>query len=108
MSSARLASTASFQAGRMIGVALPAWIACNCDTRSGISLGECSVSSRIPSNPESARIQAATVLAPPSWRDHTAGDRAGQPQMAGLERGAHGAELVGEPGDAERRMAEHA
>ena len=28
--------------------------------------------------------------------------------MAGLERGADAAELVGEPGHAERRMTEHA
>src|SRR3984885_4914653 len=39
--------------------------------------------------------------------DH-AGERAGEHQMAGLERDAVLAELVGEPGNAERRMAEHA
>src|SRR6202042_1466851 len=39
---------------------------------------------------------------------HHAGERAGENQMAGLERHAVGAELVGKPGDAERRMAEHA
>src|ERR1700722_1790801 len=39
--------------------------------------------------------------------DH-AGERAGEHDVAGLERHAVLAELVGEPGDAKRRMAEHA
>src|SRR6202451_433597 len=39
--------------------------------------------------------------------DH-AGERAGEHDVAGLECHAVEAELVGEPGDAERRMAEHA
>ena len=61
MSRQRLASTASFQAGRMIGVAVPRCTACNCDSRPGISLGECSVSSRIQSKPESEMISAAML-----------------------------------------------
>src|ERR1051326_2539806 len=40
--------------------------------------------------------------------EHDAGERAGEHQVAGIERDAVLAELVGEPGDAERRMAEHA
>src|SRR5271166_732511 len=39
--------------------------------------------------------------------DH-AREGTGENQMAGLERDAVLAELVGKPGDAERRMAEHA
>ena len=39
---------------------------------------------------------------------HHPRERAGENQMAGLERDAMLAELVGEPGDAQRRMAEHA
>src|SRR6202161_2791022 len=39
--------------------------------------------------------------------DH-AGERAGEHDVAGLQRDAVLAELVGEPGDAERRMTEHA
>src|ERR1700687_4187451 len=62
MSRQRLASTASFHAGRMIGVAVPAWIARHCVTKSGISLGECSVSSRIQSKPLSEIISAAILL----------------------------------------------
>jgi len=46
----------------MIGVAVPACNACNCVTRSGISFGECSVSSRIQSKPESPMISAAMLL----------------------------------------------
>src|SRR3974390_449572 len=41
-------------------------------------------------------------------REHHARERAGEHDMAGFERHAMGAELVGKPGDAERRMAEHA
>src|SRR5215831_13601206 len=40
--------------------------------------------------------------------EHHAGERSGEHKMAGLERHAVAAELVGEPGDAEGRMAEHA
>ena len=39
MSRQRLASTASFQAGRMIGVAVPRWIACNCADQIGDFVG---------------------------------------------------------------------
>ena len=46
----------------MIGVAVPRCTACNCVTRSGISFGECSVSSRIQSNPLSEMISAAILL----------------------------------------------
>src|SRR6185312_3817417 len=62
MSRQRLASTASFQAGRTIGVEPPRPMACNCDSRPGISLGECSLSSRIQSKPLSAMISAAILL----------------------------------------------
>src|SRR5712691_8010963 len=41
-------------------------------------------------------------------REHHAREGARQHDMAGLERDAVGAELVGEPGNAERGMAEHA
>src|SRR5476651_1707568 len=61
MSRQRLASTASFQAGRMTGVAVPPSIACNCDIRPGISFGECSVSSTTQSKPLGA-ITSATML----------------------------------------------
>ena len=54
--------TVSFQAGRMIGVAAPPSQACNCDRTSGISLGECSVSSSSQSNPESRTMSAAMLL----------------------------------------------
>src|SRR5580704_200485 len=40
--------------------------------------------------------------------EHHAGERAGEHEMTGLERNLVLAELVGEPGDAERGMAEHA
>src|SRR5262245_19415207 len=40
--------------------------------------------------------------------EHDARERTGKDQMAGLERHTQRAELVGEPGDAERGMAEHA
>ena len=40
--------------------------------------------------------------------EHHAGERTGEDQMAGLEPHTQRAELVGEPGDAERGMAEHA
>src|SRR5581483_8919066 len=40
--------------------------------------------------------------------EHHAGERAGEHEMAGLEGNAVRPELVGEPGDAERRVAEHA
>src|ERR1700693_6282744 len=39
--------------------------------------------------------------------EHHARERTGEDQMAGLERDTQRAELVGEPGDAERGMAEH-
>src|SRR5262249_33206252 len=39
---------------------------------------------------------------------HHAGERAGEHEMAGLEADAVLAELVGEPGHAQRRVAEHA
>src|SRR5262249_58586993 len=39
---------------------------------------------------------------------HHAGERAGQHQMPDLKGDAVLAELIGKPGDAERRMAEHA
>ena len=39
--------------------------------------------------------------------DH-AGERAGQHEVTGFKRDTMLAELVGKPGDAERRMAEHA
>ena len=57
-----LGQTASFHAGRMMGVAAPRCIACNCVTRSGISFGECSVSSNIQSKPLSEIISAAILL----------------------------------------------
>src|SRR5258708_22673612 len=41
-------------------------------------------------------------------REYDAGEGAGEHDMPRLERGADAAELVGEPGDAERRMAKHA
>src|SRR5580704_6967904 len=40
--------------------------------------------------------------------EHHAGERACEHEMTGLERNLVLAELVGEPGDAERGMAEHA
>src|SRR5262245_33652922 len=180
MSSTRLISTASFQAGRTIAAAVPRAAACSCASRPGISLGECSVSNRIQSNPESDTISAAMLLArllhrpicsrpaaiaclkvlrgrsigkpfmvaACSWRrtgnrpgsnpgrafagtcgsyelhgdaaeraevgvqrvallrKHHARERAGQHEMTGLQRNPMRSELVGEPGDAERRMAE--
>src|SRR5215510_2071709 len=39
--------------------------------------------------------------------EHHAGERAGEHQVARLQRDAVRAELVGEPGDTQRRMAEH-
>src|SRR5919202_3591388 len=63
MSSTRLISTASFQAGRTMALALPRAAACSCPSRPGISLGECSVSNKIQSNPESDTISAAILLA---------------------------------------------
>ena len=39
---------------------------------------------------------------------HHPRERAGQHEMPDIERDAMLAELIGEPGDAERRMAEHA
>src|ERR1700728_2221016 len=41
-------------------------------------------------------------------REHDARERTGENEVTGLERHAVLAELVGEPGDAERGMAEHA
>ena len=41
-------------------------------------------------------------------REYHAGERAGEHDVAGFERVAVRTDLVGEPGDAERRMAEHA
>src|SRR5665213_1739672 len=151
----RLTSTASFQAGRTIGVAVPRCAACNCETRSGSSFGECSVSSTSQSKPLSDNISTAMLLHRlhhkpicnfPSrsarlnglrWnstialssnelngdaaeaaeigmhgvallREHHAGERAGEHKVPRLERGADLAQFVGEPGDAKRRMAEHA
>src|SRR5262245_47820753 len=152
MSSTRLISTASFHAGRTMAAAVPRAAACSWLSRPGISLGECSVSNRIQSKPESDTISAAMLLArllhspicncPAAMarlklfsgrcmsshelhrdaaerpevgmqriallREHDAGEGAGQHQVARLQRDAMGAELVGEPRDAERRMAEHA
>ena len=54
--------TGSFQGGRTIGVAVPRTEACNCANKSGISLGECSLSSRIQSKPASAMISATIGL----------------------------------------------
>src|ERR1700675_3235064 len=62
MSRQRLIRTMSFQAGRTIGVAAPCDTACNWPTRSGISLGECSVSSSSQSKPLSRTISAAMLL----------------------------------------------
>src|SRR5271169_1369574 len=62
MSRQRLISTVSFQAGRTIGVAGPPETACNWPRRSGISLGECSVSSSSQSNPLSPTMSAAMLL----------------------------------------------
>src|SRR5882762_4194235 len=58
----RLMSTASFQAARTTGLAVPRPIACSWLTRSGSSFGECSVSSRIQSKPECAMISAPRLL----------------------------------------------
>src|SRR5690242_19681532 len=161
MSRTRLMRTVSFQAGRTIGVAVPPRTACNWPTRSGISFGECSVSSRIQSKPESEMMSAAMLLNrldhrpicnwPAAmaclkalrWksvvirssreaaasheldgqpaerpeigvqgitflREDDPGEGAGKHDMPGLERVAVRADLVGEPGDAERGVAEHA
>ena len=44
----------------------------------------------------------------PFWREHDAGEGAGEHDVARFERVAVRADFVGEPGDAERGMAEHA
>src|SRR5829696_5365799 len=62
MSSTRLISTMSFQAGRTIGVAGPRATACNCCSRSGTSLGACSVSNNSQSKPESDTTSAVMLL----------------------------------------------
>ena len=62
MSSSRLNTTGSFQAGRTTAaVALPC-IACSWRCTSASSFGECSVSSSIQSKPEPATISAAMWL----------------------------------------------
>jgi hypothetical protein len=57
-----LINTMSFQAGRTIGVAVPPSTAWSCASRSGISFGECSVSSKSQSKPESRTMSAAILL----------------------------------------------
>src|SRR5690242_7036485 len=52
MSSKRLIRTMSFHAGRTTAEAVPPCTACNCESTSGTSFGECSVSSRSQSKPE--------------------------------------------------------
>src|SRR5271167_3243977 len=54
---------------------------------------------------EGAEIGVQRVALP---GEHHARERTGEYEMARLERHAMRAQLVGEPGDAERRMAEHA
>src|ERR1700688_4498703 len=55
-------STASFQATRTIGVAVPPTAACNWLSTIGGSFGTCSVSISIQSNPEPAMISTETLL----------------------------------------------
>ena len=62
MSRKRLIRTMSFHAGRTIADAVPAWIAWSCESMSGTSFGECSVSSSSQSKPECETISAAMPL----------------------------------------------
>src|SRR4029079_10566819 len=56
---------------------------------------------------EAAERAAVGVQRVPFPGEHDARERAGENEMAGFERHAQRAELVGEPGDAKRGMAEN-
>src|SRR6202034_411792 len=71
-SNMRLMSTGSFQAGRTTEAAGPLFAACSKGSSPAISIGECSESKRIQSNPDFPNISAAMglqkVLQMPSCR----------------------------------------